>query len=670
MAVENEKVIGIDLGTTNSVVAIVEGGEPKVLANQEGNRLTPSVVAFTEKGETLVGEPAKRQAVTNPQNTVYSIKRFMGRRHSEVSADEKSVPYTVVGKSEEYVQVEASGESYKPPEISALVLRKLKEAAESYLGHKVNRAVITVPAYFNDAQRQATKDAGQIAGLEVERIINEPTAASLAYGMEKKKDQKIAVFDLGGGTFDVSILEVDSESVMVLSTNGDTQLGGDDFDLVLIDHFADAFETEEGIDLRQDPMALQRLREAAEKAKQELSTSQTTDINLPFIISDDSGAKHLQLSITRAEFEQLIDSLVERCRKPIVDALADSGLDPSVIDEVVLVGGSTRIPKVQEFVKELFGKEPHRGVNPDEVVALGAAIQGGIIAGEVHEVLLLDVTPLSLGIETEGGILTRLIERNTTIPTSRGEIFSTAIDNQTAVTVQVFQGERQMASDNRKLGQFNLDGIPPAPRGVPQVEVTFDIDVNGILNVTAQDKATNEKRSVRIEESSGLSEDEIQEARAAGEEHAEDDKKKRELAEARNKASSLVYQTEKLMTEHAETLDEASKTALEAAIAKVNETAGDEDAAAIDSAVDELNQAAHALSKHMYDAAEGEAAAGPAAADSAAADGGGGEDVIDAEFEKKTDDDPQEETPADEETPATAETDTEEETPTEEAKDV
>ncbi|MED5448345.1 MAG: molecular chaperone DnaK [Planctomycetota bacterium] len=632
MALENEKVIGIDLGTTNSVVSVVEGGKPKVLANQEGNRLTPSVVAFTDKGETLVGELAKRQAVTNPQNTVYSIKRFMGRRHSEVSSDEKSVPYTVQGQGEDYVEVEAAGKSYKPPEISALVLRKLKEAAESYLGHKVNRAVITVPAYFNDAQRQATKDAGQIAGLEVERIINEPTAASLAYGMEKKEDQKIAVFDLGGGTFDVSILEVDDEWVKVLSTNGDTQLGGDDFDLVLIDHFADAFQSEEGIDLRDDPMALQRLREAAEKAKQELSTSQTTDINLPFIISDDSGAKHLQLSITRAEFEQLIDKLVERCRKPIVDALADSSLDPSVIDEVVLVGGSTRIPKVQEFVKELFGKEPHRGVNPDEVVALGAAIQGGIIAGDVNEVVLLDVTPLSLGIETEGGIMTRLIDRNTTIPTDRSEIFSTAVDNQTAVTVQVYQGERQMAVDNRKLGQFNLDGIPPAPRGVPQVEVTFDIDVNGILNVTAQDKATNEKQSVRIEESSGLSDDEIKQAQSAAEEHAEDDKKKRELAEARNKASSLVYQTEKLLTEHAETLDEAAKTAVESAITKVNEAATGEDVSAIDSAVDELNQASHALSKHMYDSAEGDEASPEADGES------GNDDVIDAEFEKKTDD--------------------------------
>ena len=506
MALENEKVIGIDLGTTNSVVSVLEGGEPKVLANQEGNRLTPSVVAFTDQGETLVGEQAKRQAVTNPKNTVYSIKRFMGRRHSEVSAEEKIVPYSVVGGSEDYVQVEATGETYKPPEISALVLRKLKEAAESYLGHKVNRAVVTVPAYFNDAQRQATKDAGQIAGLEVERIINEPTAASLAYGMDKKQDQKIAVFDLGGGTFDVSILEVDAESVEVLSTNGDTHLGGDDFDEVLINHIADSFQSEQGIDLREDAMALQRLREASEKAKQELSTAQTTDINLPFIIADaNQEAKHLQLSITRADFERLIDGLVERCRKPILDALSDAKLKPSDIEEVVLVGGSTRIPKVQDFVKELFNREPHRGVNPDEVVALGAAIQGGIIAGDVTDVVLLDVTPLSLGIETEGGIMTTLIERNTTIPTSRSEIFSTAADNQTAVTVQVFQGERQMAHDNRQLGQFNLDGIPPAPRNVPQVEVTFDIDVNGILNVTAKDKATNKEQSVRIEESSGLS---------------------------------------------------------------------------------------------------------------------------------------------------------------------
>ena len=642
MALENEKVIGIDLGTTNSVVSVLEGGEPKVLANQEGNRLTPSVVAFTDQGETLVGEQAKRQAVTNPKNTVYSIKRFMGRRHSEVSAEEKIVPYSVVGGSEDYVQVEATGETYKPPEISALVLRKLKEAAESYLGHKVNRAVVTVPAYFNDAQRQATKDAGQIAGLEVERIINEPTAASLAYGMDKKQDQKIAVFDLGGGTFDVSILEVDAESVEVLSTNGDTHLGGDDFDEVLINHIADTFQSEQGIDLREDAMALQRLREASEKAKQELSTAQTTDINLPFIIADaNQEAKHLQLSITRADFERLIDGLVERCRKPILDALSDAKLKPSDIEEVVLVGGSTRIPKVQDFVKELFNREPHRGVNPDEVVALGAAIQGGIIAGEVTDVVLLDVTPLSLGIETEGGIMTTLIERNTTIPTSRSEIFSTAADNQTAVTVQVFQGERQMAHDNRQLGQFNLDGIPPAPRNVPQVEVTFDIDVNGILNVTAKDKATNKEQSVRIEESSGLSDGEIEQARQAAEEHAEEDKKKRDLAEARNKASMLVYETEKLLTEHSETLDDASKEAIEAAVTKVNEASSEEDADAINTAVGELEQATHALSKHMYEQSEDSAAAG-ASPDPGSPDGSAGDvaedDVIDAEFEKKEDD--------------------------------
>ena len=642
MALENEKVIGIDLGTTNSVVSVLEGGEPKVLANQEGNRLTPSVVAFTDQGETLVGEQAKRQAVTNPKNTVYSIKRFMGRRHSEVSAEEKIVPYSVVGGSEDYVQVEATGETYKPPEISALVLRKLKEAAESYLGHKVNRAVVTVPAYFNDAQRQATKDAGQIAGLEVERIINEPTAAALAYGMDKKQDQKIAVFDLGGGTFDVSILEVDAESVEVLSTNGDTHLGGDDFDEVLINHIADSFQSEQGIDLREDAMALQRLREASEKAKQELSTAQTTDINLPFIIADaNQEAKHLQLSITRADFERLIDGLVERCRKPILDALSDAKLKPSDIEEVVLVGGSTRIPKVQDFVKELFNREPHRGVNPDEVVALGAAIQGGIIAGDVTDVVLLDVTPLSLGIETEGGIMTTLIERNTTIPTSRSEIFSTAADNQTAVTVQVFQGERQMAHDNRQLGQFNLDGIPPAPRNVPQVEVTFDIDVNGILNVTAKDKATNKEQSVRIEESSGLSDGEIEQARQAAEEHAEEDKKKRDLAEARNKASMLVYETEKLLTEHSETLDDASKEAIEAAVTKVNEASSEEDADAINTAVGELAQATHALSKHMYEQSEDSAAAGgspePGSPDGSAGDVAE-DDVIDAEFEKKEDD--------------------------------
>ena len=495
---EGEKVIGIDLGTTNSVVSVMEGKEAKVIANLEGNRLTPSVVAFTDKGETLVGEPAKRQAVTNPHNTIYSAKRFMGRRHKEVASEEKIVPYHVVGGADDYVKIEVNGKEYTPPEISAIVLRKLKESAESYLGHKVNKAVITVPAYFNDAQRQATKDAGQIAGLEVSRIINEPTAAALAYGLEKKKDQKIAVFDLGGGTFDVSVLEVSDELVEVLSTNGDTHLGGDDFDEVLINHIADQFEKDNSIDLRKDAMALQRLREAAEKAKKELSSQQNTDINLPFITADASGAKHLQMSISRSDFERLIDKLVERCRNPVVNALKDAKLGKGEVDEVVLVGGSTRIPKVQAFVKELFGREPHKGVNPDEVVAVGAAIQGGIISGEVTDVVLMDVTPLSLGIETEGGVLTVLIERNTTIPTTKSEIFSTAADNQPAVTVTVFQGERPMARDNRQLGQFNLDGIPPSPRGVPQIEVTFDIDVNGILNVSAKDKASGKSQNVRI----------------------------------------------------------------------------------------------------------------------------------------------------------------------------
>jgi molecular chaperone DnaK len=636
MATQGEKIIGIDLGTTNSVVSIMEGGEVKVIANQEGNRITASVAAFTDKGETLVGEPAKRQAVTNPQNTVYSIKRFMGRRHSEVSSEEKLVPYKVVGGPSDYVKVEVGDKTHTPPEISALVLRKLKEAAESYLGYTVNKAVVTVPAYFNDAQRQATKDAGQIAGLEVARIINEPTAAALAYGLEKKEDEKIAVFDLGGGTFDVSILEVEADSVQVLSTNGDTHLGGDDFDEELIKHVADQFKAEQGIDLRADPMALQRLREAAEKAKKELSSSQTTDINLPFITADASGAKHLQMSITRSEFEKLVDPLVERCRGPVQNALKDAGLSPSEIDEVVLVGGSTRIPKVQEFVKQMFGgKDPHQGVNPDEVVSLGAAIQGAIISGDVKYVVLLDVTPLSFGIETEGGIMTALVERNTTIPVEKKETFSTAADNQTAVTVRVFQGERQMANDNRLLGQFNLEGIPPAPRGVPQIEVSFDIDVNGILNVSAKDVASGKEQTVRIEESSGLSDEEIERMQEDAESHAEEDRQKRELAEACNKASTMVYSTEKLLTEHAEKLDEGSKSAIEAAIEAVNKAVEGEDVAAIESAVGELEQATHALSKHMYeDAAEtgaaegGEADAQPSEADAS------DDQVIDAEFEK------------------------------------
>jgi molecular chaperone DnaK len=631
-----EKVIGIDLGTTNSVVSVMEGSEPKVIANLEGNRLTPSVVAFTDKGETLVGEPAKRQAVTNPTNTIYSAKRFMGRRHNEVSSEEKIVPYGVVGGPEDYVKIKVNDREHTPPEISAKVLQKLKESAESYLGHKVNKAVITVPAYFNDAQRQATKDAGQIAGLEVSRIINEPTAAALAYGLEKKRDEKIAVFDLGGGTFDVSILEVSDELVEVLSTNGDTHLGGDDFDEELINFIADKFKEENGVDLRDEPMALQRLREAAEKAKKELSSAQSTDINLPFIMADASGAKHLQMSISRSEFEKLIDSLVERTRNPVVNALKDAKLSPKDIDEVVLVGGSTRVPKVQAFVKELFGgKEPHKGVNPDEVVSIGAAIQGGIISGDVTDVVLMDVTPLSLGIETEGGVMTALIERNATIPTTKSEIFSTAADNQPAVTVSVYQGERPMARDNRLLGQFNLDGIPPAPRGIPQIEVTFDIDVNGILNVSAKDKASGKEQSVRIENSSGLSEEEIEKMRKEAEAHAAEDKQKRELAEQKNKASSLAHQVEKSIGELGDKLDDASKAAIEASVEKVKKAGEGEDVEAIKSAITELEQAAQAFAAlYQQQAAEGGAPdAGAAEAAGAAADGG--DDVIDAEFEKK-----------------------------------
>jgi len=639
-----EKIIGIDLGTTFSVVAVMEGKESKVIPNQEGNRLTPSVVALTDSGE-LVGEPAKRQAVTNPTRTIYSIKRFMGRRHSEVAVEEKMVPYEVVGGPEEYVRVRAGDKELTPPEVSAKILRKLKEAAEAYLGHKVNKAVITVPAYFNDAQRQATKDAGQIAGLEVARIINEPTAASLAYGLDKKVAEKIVVFDLGGGTFDVSVLEVADGVFRVISTNGDTHLGGDDFDEVLIHHVAGEFHKQHGIDLRKDSMALQRLQEACEKAKRELSAAQATDINLPFITADATGAKHLQMNVTRAKFEQLADHLIERCRGPLNQAMRDAEvrhgrkLTPQDIDEVVLVGGSTRIPKVQDLVRAMFGKEPHKGVNPDEVVAVGAAIQGAVITREVTDVVLLDVTPLSLGIETVGGIMTKLVERNTSIPWKKDQIFSTADDNQTAVTIKVYQGEREMAADNRLLGQFNLEGIPPAPRGVPQIQVTFDIDQNGILDVSAKDLGTSKAQTVRIEQSAGLSERDIEQMRKDAESHADEDKKKRQLAELRNQADTMCWQLEKLMKEHEAKMSAADKQAMTSAIERVRESAKGDDAEAIKSALGQLEQASHAFSRTLYERAGAAQGAGPEAGPAPGAAKPDApppdDDTIDAEFEVK-----------------------------------
>ncbi len=636
---QGEKIIGIDLGTTNSVVAIMEGSEPKVIANAEGNRLTPSVVAFKDNGETIVGDPARRQAVTNPRRTVYSVKRFMGRRHSEVESEEKMVPYEVVGGRNEYVKIQIGDKQFTPQEISAKVLRKLKEAAESYLGHKVNKAVITVPAYFNDAQRQATKDAGQIAGLEVARIINEPTAAALAYGLDKKKDEKIAVFDLGGGTFDVSVLEVadagepgEPRVFQVIATNGDTHLGGDDFDEALINYVADQFKRDQGIDLRKDQMALQRLQEACEKAKKELSSLPQTDLNLPFITADASGPKHLQMSISRSKFEELVDPLIERCRGPVLQALKDSKLSPKDIDEVVLVGGSTRVPKVRELVKGIFNKEPHQGVNPDEVVAVGAAIQGSVLAGERKDVLLLDVTPLTLGIETEGGVMTALVERNTTIPVEKKNTFSTAADGQTAVTVRVFQGERKMAAQNRLLGEFNLEGIPPQPRGVPQIEVKFDIDQNGILSVAAKDISTGKEASVRIEQSSGLSDTEIDRMRKDAEMNADEDRRQFELAEARNRANHLVYQLEKQMKENESKLTDADRGPMTQAIEKVKQTTGGTDVAAIKSATTELEQAAQAFSKILFEKTSAEGAQ-PGATGGARAD----DDAIDAEFEVKKD---------------------------------
>ncbi len=634
---QGEKIIGIDLGTTNSVVAVMEGKDPKVIANPEGYRLTPSIVAFTDS-EKLVGELAKRQAVMNPTRTVASIKRFMGRKRGEVGSEELTVPYKVVVSADEYVKVEIDGKSYTPAEISAQTLRKLKEAAESYLGHTVNKAVITVPAYFNDAQRQATKDAGQIAGLEVARIVNEPTAAALAYGLDKAGvNQKIVVFDLGGGTFDVSVLQVADGVFEVISTNGDTHLGGDDFDHVIINYLAEDFLAKNGIDLRKEPMSLQRLQEAAEKAKCELSSQAATDVNLPFISQDASGPKHLQMRISRAEFERLTDELVERTKGPVMQALRDAKLSPSDIDEVVLVGGSTRIPKVQETVKKIFNKEPHKGVNPDEVVAVGAAIQGGVLAGDVKDVPHLDVTPPSLGIETLGGVMTKLVEKNTTIPTEKKQVFSTAEDNQSAVTIKVYQGEREIASANRLLGQFNLEEIPPAPRGLPQIEVTFDVDANGILNVKAKDLGTQKEQKIRIDNSAGLSQEEIEKMRKDAEDHAEEDKKRRELVEAKNKADSMCFELEKLLKEHADKLRAEDKDAINAAIAKTRDACKTDDVDKIKNAFAELEQASHAMSKALYEQAQQAQQAQQAGAAADAGASKADDDAIDADFEVKDD---------------------------------
>ena len=635
------KIIGIDLGTTNSVVAVMEGGEPTVITNSEGGRTTPSVVAFAKDGNRLVGQVAKRQAVTNPENTVYSIKRFMGRRFDEVSEEKKQVPYKVKSAGND-VRVEAGGKEWSPPEISAMILQKLKQAAEDYLGQKVDKAVITVPAYFNDSQRQATKDAGRIAGLEVMRIVNEPTAAALAYGLDKKKDETIAVFDFGGGTFDISILEVGEGVVEVKATNGDTHLGGDDIDERLIEWIIEEFKRDQGIDLSNDKMALQRLKEAAEKAKIELSSTMETEINLPFITADQSGPKHLVMKLTRARFEQLIDPILKRLMPPVEQAIKDAGIDAKKIDEVVLVGGSTRIPKVQEIVKNFFGKEPNKSVNPDEVVAVGAAVQAGVLSGEKTDILLLDVTPLSLGIETLGGVNTILIPRNTTIPTRKSEIFSTASDNQTSVEVHVLQGERPMASDNRTLGKFHLVGIPPAPRGIPQIEVTFDIDANGIVNVSAKDMGTGREQKITITSSSGLSKDEIDRMMREAESHAGEDVKKREEIEARNRLDGLVYQIEKTFSENKEKLDGATQTQIETAIADSKKALEEGGVERMNNAFENLQTASHKLAESLYQgtgsasgATGGEQAnaAGASTGSTGGASSGGGEDnVIDAEY--------------------------------------